>query len=378
MRIGISVRGRRGQDFWRDRASQHAVCLAGAFARLPFVRAVLLIDVGDECRLPRGADVLAPGLSIVTQQQASDKVDVIVELAGGLDLAWLDLMRSRGRKAVCCRGEPPDADSGATAASGRAHGAAKPDCYDEIWLPPGDRLTAPLIRLHYRCQVRVVPFVWSPMFVERRIAALERRGVRYGYDAARAVREAGRGGWRVAIVEPDLPAVNEPGIPMFACEDVYRTDRDVLGELHVLNALRVNAPAKRALLAGRFDLVRDHRATFHGRHDLVAFVGQHADAVFACQRNDGDVRGYLDVLHGDYPLIHNSPWLRGAGYYYPGTDVQQAARALLAALRGHDAALDAYRARSRALFDAIDPLGDANLAAYAQALLSLGVTHDAR
>jgi hypothetical protein len=370
MRIGISVRGRRSQDFWRDGASQHAVFLAGAFSRLPFVRAVVLIDVGNECRLPHAVDAIAPGLRVVSQQQATDEIDVVIELADGLDDAWLALMRSRGATVIGHRSESPYVEFAAPPASSRA---ARPDWYDEIWLLPKDRLTLPLMHTLYGCPVRVVPFVWLPTFVEPRIAALERSGVHYGYDAARAARDESGGGWRVAIIEPDLHASNEPGVPMFACEDAYRADPAALSEVHVLNAQRVNERATRALLADSFDLVRDHRATFHGPHDFVDFVGKHVDAVFGYQRNDGEACCYLDVLYGGYPLIHNAPWLLDAGYYYPGADTQQGARALLAAMREHDAAPDAYRARSRALFDAIDPFSDANLRAYAQALSSLRV-----
>ena len=357
MRIGISVRGCRGQEFWRDGASQHAVFLAALVARLPFVRSVMLVDVGSECRLPREVDAAAPGLRVVAQRHVAGEIDVIVDAVGGLDGDWLDRMRSRGCKVIGCGGASPMEG---------AHEAGR-DRFDEVWLLPKDELTVPLLRTLYRCPVRVVPFVWSPMFVERRVATLEGRGTRYGY---RSAREASGAGWRIVIHEPGVAAIREPGIPMLACEDAYRTNRDAISALHVLNARALNTPAQYALLAAAFDLVHDHRTTFHGPHDLVDFAGKHADAVFIHQQNGGDPYGYLGVLHGDYPLIHNSPSLLDAGYYYAGSDAQQGARVLLAALHCHDATLDAYRARSRSVFDAIDPFSDANLRAYAQALLS--------
>ncbi|HEY1611867.1 MAG TPA: DUF2827 family protein, partial [Paraburkholderia sp.] len=210
MRIGISVRARRGEDFWRDHTSRHALFLAAAFVRLPFVRGVALIDSGGEGRSPGSADRALPGrrttglpdLRIVTPQQASGEVDVIVDLARGLDDAWLDFMRSRGCRVIGCRG-----------GSGEAREASPPrpsdDRYDELWLLPKDALALPLLRTRYRCPLRVVPFLWSPMFVERRIAALARSGVHFGY---RAARHASVTGWRVAAFESDLAALREPGI----------------------------------------------------------------------------------------------------------------------------------------------------------------------
>lgn len=72
-------------------------------------------------------------------------------------------------------------------------------------------------------------------------------------------------------------------------------------------------------------------------------------------------------------MIHNSPWLAeaGAGYYYPGFDIKAGARALLSAHAHHDAVLDTYRARSHALFEAVNPYARGNLDAYAQRLQAL-------
>jgi hypothetical protein len=80
---------------------------------------------------------------------------------------------------------------------------------------------------------------------------------------------------------------------------------------------------------------------------------------------------YLDALHGDYPLVHNSPWLRDAGYYYPDFDIAEGTRQLLQAVHTHDAQLDDYRARSRRVFESVDPLLPANVDAYAKRLLHL-------
>lgn len=361
MRIGISVRGSRGQDFWRDGASQHAMFVAAALARLPFVQQVLLIDVGAACALPPAAVRAAPGLDIVTPLNASERVDVVIELAPGLDRAWLELMRSRGCTLIRCRSGPSLPPEDAVDASRRTI-----DWYDELWLLPKDALAVPLMRTQYGGAVRVVPFVWSPMFIEQRVAELHAgSGLHYGCPAA----QAGRGS-RIVAYEPDRGAATEPGIALLACEQAYRTQPAAIRALHVLNAAPLNAAPKQTQLAERFDLVRDGRATFDAQHDLVPFVARHADAVFVHQQYDADAYACVDVLYGDYPLIHNLPWLVGAGYYYPGDDAQHAARVLLAALHAHDATLDTYRARSHAVFAAVDPFSEANLATYARALLS--------
>src|ERR1044072_7523240 len=99
LRIGISVLSHEGQNIWENGLGQNVIFLAEAFQRLPFVASVVLIDVGDQRALPRQVDTAAMNLRVMTQREATDEVDLIIEMSGALDTQWLDLMRARGRKA---------------------------------------------------------------------------------------------------------------------------------------------------------------------------------------------------------------------------------------------------------------------------------------
>jgi hypothetical protein len=373
MRIGISILSHQGQNIWENGLGQNTIFLAQAFQRLPFVRSVVLIDVGSEQQLPPDVDKVAPGLRIVTQQQATDAVDVIIEMAGALDNGWLDLMRARGRKVVyyCC-GQPYVGLVEPVVFNKPVH-SSRPDRCDAIWLLPKDRASEPMMRTLHRCPVHVVPYLWHPAFLQRRIGEVAAHGFQYGYEATRGAPQTSNGGLRVAIFEPNISVVKTSSIPMLACDEAYRAERGSVAAMHVLNTLHVKDHVTMLHFANSLDLVREHRATFHGRHDIVGFMGQHADAVVAHQWCNDQNYSYLDVLYGDYPLIHNSPWLAqlGAGYYYEGFDAGQGGEQLLNAWRHHGAQLETYRARSRRVFDAVDPFSDANLAAYAVQLRTL-------
>jgi hypothetical protein len=123
--------------------------------------------------------------------------------------------------------------------------------------------------------------------------------------------------------------------------------------------------------ANSLDLVRQHKATFHGRHDIVGFMVQHADAIVSHQWQNEQNYSYLDALYGDYPLVHNSPWLKDAGYYYRGFDAREGAAQLHRAAVDHAESLDDYRARSQRVFASVDPFSQHNLDAYAARLLHL-------
>jgi hypothetical protein len=74
---------------------------------------------------------------------------------------------------------------------------------------------------------------------------------------------------------------------------------------------------------------------------------------------------------GTISLIHNSPWLKEAGYYYHGFDAREGAAQLQRAAVDHASGLDDYRTRSQRVFAAVDPFSQRNLDAYAARLLHL-------
>ncbi|MDR3095860.1 MAG: DUF2827 domain-containing protein [Paraburkholderia sp.] len=375
MRIGISVLSHEGQNIWQNGLGQNVIFIAQAFQRLPFVESVVLVDVGSERRLPQQVGTIAPGLALLSQREATDAVDVVIEMSGALDNAWLDLMRARGRKVVyyCC-GQPYVGLVEPAVFNKPVH-TSRPDRCDEIWVVSKDRLHIPMMRTLHRCPVHVVPYVWHAGFLQARIAEVARHGLEYGYATQRNrdIRAASGGALRVAIFEPNISVVKCSSIPMLLCDEAYRADRTSVAALHVLNTLHMKDHLTMLHLANSLDLVREHRATFHGRHDIVGFMGQHADAVVAHQWDNDQNYSYLDALYGDYPLVHNSPWLAGfgAGYYYTGFDAHEGGQQLIAAARTHDAGLDAYRLRARTVFEAVDPCNEANLQAYAQRLQAL-------
>ncbi|WP_094782578.1 DUF2827 domain-containing protein [Paraburkholderia ribeironis] len=375
MRIGISVLTHEGQNIWQNGLGQNVIFLAEAFQRLPFVEAVVLIDVGNQNVMPHQVDTAAKNLRVLTQRESTDEVDVIVEMGGALDIQWLDLMRARGRKVVfyCCG--QPYVGLVESSVFGKPSHAPRPDRCDEIWLLPKDEAYTPLMRTLHRCPVHTVPFIWHPQFLERRIVEIAAHGLEYGYrrrgEVASSAIALRQGGLRVAIFEPNISVVKTSSIPMLVCDEAYRVDRSSVAVMHVLNTLHMKDHLTMLHLANSLDLVREHKATFHGRHDIVGFMAQNADAVVSHQWQNDQNYMYLDALYGDYPLIHNSPWLREVGYYYAGFDARDGARQLLLAGQNHDGTLADYGERSQRLFDAVNPFSQANLDAYADRLLHL-------
>lgn len=370
MRIGISVLTHAGQNIWENGLGQNVVFLAQSFQKLPFVQSVVLLNGGDQSTMPPQVNMDALGLRMMSAHEATDHIDLAIEMAGALDVKWLDYLRAQGKKVVWyCAGQPyvgliePSVFD-------RPGFFSRADRCDEIWILPKDFAAfAPMLRALHRCPVHEVPYIWSPQFLDARARELEKEGYSFGYQA----RTAGAG-LRVAIFEPNVSVVKCTNIPMLVCDEAFRAEPAQVDFMHVLNTLHLKDHPTLLYLANSLDLVKRQKAIFQGRHDFAGYMVQHADAVVAHQWQNDQNYNYLDALHGNYPLIHNSPWLRDAGYsdyYYPDFNTVEGGRKLLLAASRHDSRLEHHRQQARRVIAAVDPFAHGNLQSLARRLQSL-------
>jgi len=370
MKVGISVLTHEGQSIWENGIGQNVIYLAQLLSSLSFVDEVILLNCGNQSQMPVEVDLDALKLRLMTPRDATHLIDVAIELAGGLDVEWLDYIRAMGKKVVfhCC---------------GQAYISivepivfekpgffSRADRCDELWILQRDRRFIPMLQALHRCPVVDVPYLWSPQFIDRREAVLREAGVHFGYVPRTSGQTRPRA-LRVAIFEPNISVTKVCSIPMLVCDSAFRADPKSVAGLHVLNSVQMKDHPTFNYLANSLDIVKQSKAVFQQRHDFAGYMGQFADAVISHQWLNMQNTLYLDALHGGYPLIHNSPWLGNAGYYYPEFDIAAGAHQLLSAARNHDEEFDAYQERSKAFLARLHPDHAQNRDDYARRLLRL-------
>ncbi len=372
MRIGISVITHKGQNIWENGLGQNVIFLAQSFQKLPFVQSVILLNAGDQNEMPSQVNLEGSGLQLMSAQESTEHIDVAIEMAGGLDVKWLDYIRARGKKVVWyCAGQPYVGLIEPTVFETPGF-SSRPDRCDEIWALPKDfSAFSPMLRAFHRCPVHEVPYIWSSQFLEQRVEELEKSGYSFGYKKRLPDTTGRTPGLRAAIFEPNVSVVKCSSIPMLICDEAFRAEPEKIDFMHVLNTLHFKDHPTLLYLANSLNLVQQQRAVFQGRHDFAGYMVQHADAVVSHQWQNDQNYSYLDALYGNYPLIHNSPWLRDAGYYYPDFNTLEGARQLLFAAAQHDTQLDSYRSRSASVITAVNPFSHANLQSYARRLQHL-------
>ncbi|MGF6372306.1 hypothetical protein OKW40_005122 [Paraburkholderia sp. RAU6.4a] len=370
MKIGISVLTHVGQSIWENGLGQNIFYFVQLLRELPFVTDIVLLNCGDQPCLPPEAEALANGVPLVAPRELAELPDVIFEMGGGLDVEWLDYARARGSKVVflCC-GQPYVGLIEPSVFKRDGYFSRATRC-DEIWILGKDRALIPMMRTLHRCPVVEVPFLWDSTFIEQRITAVEKAGLKFGYEGRSAFGECPRRSLRTAIFEPNISVVKCCVIPTLIAEAAFRANPDAVKSLHVLNSVQMQDHPSFSFLLSSMDLHKQERVRLDTRHDFAGFMSQHADAVIAHQwQNDQNIL-YLDTLYGGYPLIHNSPWLERYGYYYPDSDIEAGAAQLLRA-RSHDAHHKYYLQRSRSFLASLSPHAPPNASAYARLLLAL-------
>ena len=372
MRIGISVLTHAGQNIWENGLGQNVIFLAQAFQKLPFVESVVLLNGGDQNTMPPQVDLTALGLTLQSVPDVANQVDIAIEMGGALDVKWLDHLRAQGKKVIWyCAGQPfvGLVEPTLFATSGFFN---KADRFDEIWVLPKDYSSfSPMLRVLYRCKVQVAPYIWSPQFLAKRVVELEKQGYAFGYQKPGPELMNKASGLRVAIFEPNVSVVKSSTIPMLVCDEAFRAAPECVESMHVLNTLHFKDHPTLLYLANSLNLVKDHKAVFQGRHDFAGYMVQHCNAVVAHQWMNDQNYSYLDALYGNYPLIHNSPWLREAGYYYPDFNTTEGAKQLLFAAANHGHQLNHYKQHAAAVMSKVNPFSHGNLQDYARLLLNV-------
>ena len=156
----------------------------------------------------------------------------------------------------------------------------------------------------------------------------------------------------IAMFEPNLNVVKTSIIPVYIAESLFRRKPKLVHKVIVTNSADMiagnDASAEFIKFAGSLDLLDEGKIAFEGRYKTPFFLSKSVDVVISHQWSNELNFLYLDVLHARYPLVHNSPFFKECGYYYPEHDVEAGARALELALTTHDDNVKEYNAKADA------------------------------
>lgn len=347
LRIGITIGlHQEGESVWNNGIKQNALFLAETLRHCHGVADVLLVNttsVPITRELPWNLDRW-PTISF---EQAKDAVDILVELGGQIDAEQTSYLKQRGVRLVsyCCGFEYVHAMEsilfGKTLWGDRLFVNQR---YDDIWIiPQVSAISKPYFEVLRRKPATIVPFVWSPEFLEARTRDLPGHGV---------YRVRGRKAKRLSVMEPNINVSKFCLYPVMIAELVFRQRPQDIEILQVTNAERIARESTEFIsLMNHLDIVRQHKAVFLGRHDTPTFLATHTDIVLSHQWENPLNYFYLEACWQGYPLVHNASLCQDLGYYYKGNDLAAGVDCVLHAVDAHDLDFEPYLARQRRQID---------------------------
>ena len=332
LRIGITIGLSHPEEtLWNNGIKQNAVFLAEALKNCPNVDSVVLANttgVPVTSCLPWDLERW-PTKSFI---EVKDQIDVLIELGGQISAEQTAYIKDRGVHLIsyCCGFEYIHMMESVLFA--RNMGGANlfiNQRYDDIWMiPQVANCSRAYFEIFRRHEARVVPFVWSPVFLNQKTAAMPFQGLWQ-------VPVSGKG-WRLSVMEPNIDVVKFCLYPILIAEIVYRDKPESIDILQVCNALPMAQKSMEFIaLMNQLDIVKKHKSVFLGRYDTPTFLATNTDAVISHQWENPLNYFYLEVCWQGYPLIHNAELISDLGYYYQGNDVQAGAKQLLSAMNEH-------------------------------------------
>jgi hypothetical protein len=210
--------------------------------------------------------------------------------------------------------------------------------FDEIWsIPQMENTNYWYWKIHYDCEVRVIPFVWDPMFLDR-----ERK-----HFSFQSLYIPQKGPKKISIFEPNINVYKYCMYPLLIVEKVYREQPKLIKHVYVTNTQNIKDNNLFISIMNNLNLVQDKITTFENRYPIPYFLEEHTDIVVAHQWENALNYAYLDAAYLGYPLVHNAHLCKDLGYYYEGFEVGKGSQHLKWALTDHDKNLLEYKNRTK-------------------------------
>ena len=223
---------------------------------------------------------------------------------------------------------------------------------DELWVIPQHWNTCKdYLRVLYNLdesKVKQVPFVWDPMFLDKHTAKYTNQPDKELNEKMMPIYLPNKDNANktISVFEPNLNVVKWSMIPTLIMEDYYRNGGD-FNKINLFGAKKlIENELYKGLLSKMDMFMKDPvKINIHPRVEIVIAL-TNTDVVVAHQWENPLNYAYLDALYLNFPLVHNSPMIKDAGYYYPEFNIEEGRKQLEFAMNNHDGNIELYNDRS--------------------------------
>ncbi|MEH6552259.1 MAG: DUF2827 family protein [Pseudomonadales bacterium] len=202
---------------------------------------------------------------------------------------------------------------------------------DRVWASPHFASTFSYLSTLFHAPVRMAPYIWEPRFI-------------HGQPFTAADHQAQP---TIRIMESNLSIMKNSIIPLTIVESICRTQPDIFSKCFVNNAKSWSENTyflKNMLKNMPWLGSRAQKVEFGPRNSFAQNFAKR-DILLSHQMMCELNYLYLEALHLNVPLVHNSPRLKDVGYYYEDCDIDQGREAVTNAIKDQNIEANAIRGR---------------------------------
>lgn len=224
---------------------------------------------------------------------------------------------------------------------------------DAVWISPHHSFGAEYVKIAYGCEnVKVVPFIWDPCFIQDKILDLKKKGRSPFFDPAKVNA--------VQVFESNTIINKHMLIPFAISQRLELNFPNTLSKINIFCCSKIRHQTYFKTWMSAFEIVRRENFVFFNDRwnslDALANFG----GVVVSHHYDNDLNyAHLEALYMGIPLVHNSEALSDHGYFYPKFDVSMGSNQLYSAINNHEQVHDEYMSTAREFIkDNFSPYND--------------------
>lgn len=367
LRIGISLFwGDSYNHIWSNGAGQNMYFLAQVLKAIATVEDVYFVywgGVQHKDNVPKGLDIDSMGIELYEYTEIFDTTDIMIEGTLVINQEITTAFRNKGCKIISFRMGTDylmDMEKFVYKLSGgRSFNGVQ---YDAVWMSPHlFNSNRDYVGIMTRSPVSVAPFLWSPFFLNKQIETYTNNDTYPGFGY-----KPGKRAKRITTLEPNISICKSAFTPILIIEETYRRDKSLIEHAYICNSFEKREDQVFKNFIGWTDILKDKILSVETRHITPYFLGRYTDIVVSHNWELGLNYVYLEALYGNYPLIHNSEFLKegGVGFYYEGFNAREGASQLIHAIETYDKHLDFHKEKHQQYLAQFDPLHYRNIAEY--------------
>lgn len=353
IRIGLTINPAESVPavLWNNGIAQNVVHLGLLLQAMDDVEPFLVVYPFDKQAIhPVGASFKIP---TINTEEAALQLDIVLEIGVRLEAEFTDPYRKLGGKLVSYMAgnsmvmsmesvflpvavggelsiEQVDGKPVAKLVNMKPGGAERgailaKDHFDAVWITPQHwHMNAGFIRSAVGPAFKA-PHIWSPAAIEHSKQAL-------GVDPTWKGRP--EKGWSLGTFDPNINVVKTFHLPLLVAHEAYKHIPDDIRRMMLFSANHLNGRLHFERFVTSMSIPVG-KITSEPRQPICLMLGREVDAVITHQWENSLNYLFWDTLHLGYPLIHNSPDILEAGYYYESFNPADGGRALMQAISEH-------------------------------------------